>query len=74
MVSHLKDYSRRRSLLHIRILSKVVPRYQYLDGKSQKFWAIERSGTDIVLCWGRIGRKGQSKRKSFDTPAEANDY
>ena len=50
-----------------------VPRYEYSDGKSKKFWSIEIRGAEILLRWGRIGSKGQGKQKSFHTPAEAED-
>jgi len=46
-------------------------RFEYRDDRSSKFWEIERQGTQIVTCWGRIGTDGQRKVKDFGTEAKA---
>ncbi|MEN0065327.1 MAG: DNA ligase [Myxococcota bacterium] len=48
-----------------------MTRYEFSDGKSHKFWEIERVGTEVTTRWGRIGTDGQSKTKSFPTEAAA---
>ncbi|TNE91007.1 MAG: DUF4132 domain-containing protein [Deltaproteobacteria bacterium] len=45
-------------------------RFEFSDGKSNKFWQIHVSGSDLTTQWGRIGTQGQAKTKSFaDEPA-----
>jgi DNA ligase-1 len=39
--------------------------FEFTDGKSNKFWEISRSGSDVTTRWGRIGTAGQSKTKIF---------
>tara|TARA_R110002096_G_scaffold42143_3_gene113531 strand:- start:9799 stop:11220 length:1422 start_codon:yes stop_codon:yes gene_type:complete len=52
-----------------------MPRYEFCDEKSKKFWEIIRSGNEVTACWGRIGTDGQTKTKSFDDEAAASkDY
>jgi len=46
-------------------------RFEYRDAKSSKFWAIERSGSEVTTRWGRIGTNGQTKTKDFGTEAKA---
>jgi predicted DNA-binding WGR domain protein len=41
------------------------------EGGSNKFWEGDASGKKLVTRWGRIGTAGQSKTKSFATPAAA---
>lgn len=48
---------------------------EYTGGSSNKFWEITLSGNSHTVCFGRIGTKGQTRTKQFDTPAQAeNDY
>ncbi len=42
-----------------------MPRYEFRDEKSKKFWEIVQEGTSITTRWGRLGSEGQSKSKSF---------
>jgi predicted DNA-binding WGR domain protein len=44
---------------------------EFSDGKSSKFWQFEVSGTKLTTRWGRIGTDGQSKVKTFASPAAA---
>lgn len=46
-------------------------RFEFIEGKSSKFWEIEVVEATIELRWGRIGTAGQSKGKPFDTSAQA---
>ena len=48
-----------------------MPRYELVDGKSKKFWEISLSGSDFTTSFGRLGTKGQTKTKSFASPAAA---
>jgi predicted DNA-binding WGR domain protein len=50
-----------------------VPRreYQFVEGTSKKFWAIELAGTTYTVQFGRIGTAGQTQTKEFKTPEEA---
>ena len=49
-----------------------MPRYEYRDHKSSKFWEIERDGSELTTRWGKIGTKGQSKTKSFPSEDKAS--
>ena len=48
-----------------------MPRYEFKDDKSSKFWDITLSGDEVTTNWGRIGTDGQSKTKSFADDAVA---
>src|SRR5687767_11299869 len=41
------------------------------DGSSRKFWEVEVAGDQLTTCWGRVGTRGQSKIKTFDSAAKA---
>jgi predicted DNA-binding WGR domain protein len=58
---------------HIGIVGERIPRreYQFVEGSSQKFWAIELDGTKHTIQFGRIGTAGQTQSKEFKTAAEA---
>ena len=45
--------------------------FEFVSGKSSKFWEVSQSGTDLTTRWGRIGSAGQSKTKSFADEAAA---
>ena len=45
--------------------------FEFVDGKSAKFWEISRSGSEVTTRWGRIGAAGQSKTKPFADDAAA---
>jgi uncharacterized protein (TIGR02996 family) len=45
--------------------------FKFADDKSYKFWNIELQGTSFTVIYGRIGTKGQTQTKDFDTPAKA---
>lgn len=51
--------------------SAPVPYYEYVDGKSSKFWEIAKSGTKVTTRYGRIGSDGQTTTKDYGSAAEA---
>ncbi len=46
-------------------------RFEFVGDGASKYWEIELVGTDVVLRWGRIGTKGQSKTKPLGSDARA---
>jgi len=49
-----------------------VKRYlEYRDDKSEKFWEINVGGSSHTVRFGKVGAKGQSKTKEFDSAEEA---
>ncbi len=48
-----------------------MQRYEFSDGKSNKFWQIEQHGSDLHIAWGKVGTAGQSQVKGFDSEAKA---
>jgi predicted DNA-binding WGR domain protein len=48
-----------------------MPRYEFSEGTSNKFWQIDLSGSSFTTTFGRIGSAGQSATKSFDSDAKA---
>jgi predicted DNA-binding WGR domain protein len=45
-----------------------MARYEFVEGKSSKFWDVRLEGTSLVVNYGRIGTAGQSQTKTFSTP------
>lgn len=39
--------------------------FEFVDGKSNKFWEIRREGTTVTTRYGRIGSAGQETAKMF---------
>ena len=48
--------------------------FEFVDGKSSKFWEITQNGTDVTVRFGRIGTQGQTQTKSFGDEAEATQH
>jgi predicted DNA-binding WGR domain protein len=48
-----------------------MPRYEFIEGTSSKFWEITLSGKSFTTTYGRIGSSGQSTKKSFGSAGEA---
>jgi predicted DNA-binding WGR domain protein len=48
-----------------------MPRYEFSDGKSNKFWEIELEGTSFTTTYGRIGTNGQTSMKEYDSTDKA---
>jgi predicted DNA-binding WGR domain protein len=46
-------------------------RFTFVDGRSDKFWAVEVAGAEVTVRFGRNGTAGQSERKVFADPGEA---
>ena len=46
-------------------------RFEYSEGKSNKFWEISVQGADMTVNFGRIGTNGQTKTKTFADAAAA---
>lgn len=42
-----------------------MERYEFSDGKSDKFWEVAVNGSTLTVRFGRIGTQGQSKDKDF---------
>ncbi len=41
------------------------------QGVSSKFWQVTLKECELSICYGRLGNKGQSLTKQFDTPERA---
>lgn len=49
-----------------------APRYfEFTEGTSSKFWEITREEAEMTTRYGKIGTRGQSTTKTFDTPQKA---
>ncbi|RKG79015.1 WGR domain-containing protein [Corallococcus terminator] len=48
-----------------------MPRYEFTEGSSSKFWEITLEGSTLTKRWGRIGTDGQEKVEDFESKAEA---
>lgn len=46
-----------------------MPRYELVEGKSAKFWEIEKARGGYAIRWGRIGTQGQAQLKKL-TPKQ----
>ena len=48
-------------------------RYEFISGKSAKFWEVQIKGSSMTTAYGRIGTKGQSSTKKFADADTAKD-
>ena len=48
-----------------------MPRYEFSEGSSNKFWEIQLDGTSFTTTYGRIGTDGQSSLQVWPTEAKA---
>ncbi len=48
--------------------------FEFSEGSSDKFWHVKKSGTDVIVKFGRKGTNGQEKSKSFSNDAAATKY
>jgi len=46
-------------------------RLELIEGNSAKFWEATQEDCAVIICFGRIGTKGQTIRKTFGTPGRA---
>jgi predicted DNA-binding WGR domain protein len=49
-------------------------RFEFVGGNSSKFWEVEITGSDVTVCYGRIGTDGQRQTKSLDDAASATRH
>ena len=48
--------------------------FEFVGGKSNKFWEIAIDGVEVTVRYGRIGSNGQSKVKTFDSQESAQSH
>lgn len=48
-----------------------MPRFEFIEGTSSKYWDIDLQGSTFTVRFGRIGTKGQEKTQVFASIAEA---
>ncbi|MDH4184441.1 MAG: WGR domain-containing protein [Nitrospinota bacterium] len=48
-----------------------MARFEFSDGKSNKFWEIIMDENAFTVRFGKIGTEGQTQSKRFDTPEKA---
>lgn len=46
-------------------------RFEYISGRSSKFWQCEIDGNSLTIRWGRIGAPGQGQVKTFESAEKA---
>ncbi len=46
-------------------------RFEFINGRSYKFWEVAVSGCGVTVSFGRIGTDGQSQAKTFHDHEEA---
>jgi DNA ligase-1 len=49
-------------------------RFEFVEGKSSKFWEISVDGTEVTVRYGRIGSDGQTNVKDFADEAAAQRH
>ena len=48
--------------------------FEFVDGKSSKFWEISMDGMEVTVRYGRIGANGTTKTKEFPSEAAATAH
>ncbi|MFO0668903.1 MAG: WGR domain-containing protein [Polyangiaceae bacterium] len=48
-----------------------MPRYEFSEGTSNKFWEITLEGSSFTTRYGKIGTDGQVTLKEFDSADKA---
>ena len=48
-----------------------MPRYEFSEGSSNKFWDVKLEGCSVITTYGRIGTDGQSTMKEYDSEEQA---
>jgi predicted DNA-binding WGR domain protein len=43
-------------------------RFEFVDGASRKYWEIRSEGAEMTVRYGRLGTKGQTQSKAFESP------
>lgn len=54
--------------------AKGLRRFEFREGKSEKFWEIAVADTEVTVRFGRIGAGGQTQTKSFADAAAATRH
>ena len=49
-------------------------RFEFISGKSAKFWQTSIEDCTVIVMFGRIGVDGQQVTKSFDNQASAQKH
>ena len=49
-------------------------RFEFIQGTSCKFWEVRCEGSDLLICFGRIGTSGQQLRKPFPNAEKAQRH
>lgn len=50
-----------------------MPRFEFKEGTSSKFWEITKKESVLTTRWGRIGAEGQEKTQKFDNGWDARE-
>ncbi len=53
---------------------KTKRRFEFVEGKSDKFWEIEVAGAEVTVRYGRSGANGQTNVKAFPDEAAARKH
>jgi predicted DNA-binding WGR domain protein len=48
--------------------------FEFVDGKSSKFWEVSVDGNEVIVRYGRIGTDGQTKTKTFEDAESAQTH
>ncbi len=48
--------------------------FEFVNGKSAKFWEVGNCGNDVTVRFGRIGTAGQTQVKTFPDAAAAEQH
>src|SRR5688572_24306996 len=48
-----------------------MPRYEFSEGSSNKFWDITLTGKSFTTTYGKIGANGQTTIKTFKSDGDA---
>lgn len=48
--------------------------FEFVEGKSAKFWEVEVVSDEVQVRYGRIGADGQWSYKKFDTTEQAQKH
>jgi predicted DNA-binding WGR domain protein/DNA-binding beta-propeller fold protein YncE len=48
-----------------------MPRFEFEEGSSQKFWEISLTGAALTTSWGKLGTAGQQKTQTMGDAAAA---
>ena len=48
-------------------MAKKTRTFEYVDGKTSKFWTITTNGKGYTVNYGKTGTNGQTTTKDFDS-------